>query len=697
MYKDFKSPNLETHISEMKRLMVVAEEKVNQLLKIENKTYRNFLKSYLIAFKDLSSHTFYFDHINSVKNTKETQKVKRKSLPILGEWFGRMEQREDVYQALLEVSETALKPAQRRVIEESLLSKKLKGIGQEDSIKNRITQINTKLSELSNTFFKNVLDATQVFTVEVTNPDDVKEFPEHELSRHIKEGTGHWEFTLQRPSFLAYMMYGSNSEIRRKLYTAFCTLASETNEDVIESILTLKNEMAKILGYDNYAEVSLITKMAESSEEVLGFLDRLKEKGKVYFEKDSEALLLFIEKEFGVTELNLWDKTYYINKYKEKIFDFKEEDVKPYFENSSVMEGMFEFLREKFGLDFEQVTDTYVWDDKVAVYDVTRNGKEHSRVYFDNESRDDKKNGAWMDSSQTGYLQSNEEYISDLESEIQKIQEEKNKVIPSKKAERDAMHSSEERDLISRLEQVKESGEENWVLPIAYVTCNFTPSTDNLPSLLSHYEVTTLFHEMGHVLQHICSEVEDETYAGINGIEWDAVEWSSQFLELFSYESDVLKTFGKHYKTGETITDDLIDKINTIRTYRQATALMGQLQNGIFDMKIHMSDITTKEHIQSTLTNVRKALGIQVINDDKFQCSFGHIFSGGYSAGYYSYKWAEVLSVDSFLHFIENNDAEDYYNKFLSKGSSEKSMDMFINYMGRKPDEESLVKYLLVE
>jgi len=350
------------------------------------------------------------------------------------------------------------------------------------------------------------------------------------------------------------------------------------------------------------------------------------------------------------------------------------------------MLGMFEFLREKFGLDFEQVTDTYVWDDKVSVYDVTRNGKAHSRVYFDNESRDDKNDGAWMDFSQTGYLQSNEEYISDLESKIQRIQQDKNKVIDNK---------GYVRDLISKLEKAKESGEENWVLPIAYVTCNFTPSTSSNSSLLTHYEVTTLFHEMGHVLQHICSEVEDETYAGINGIEWDGVEWSSQFLELFAYESDVLKTFGKHYKSGKTISDDLIDKINRTRTYRQASILMKQLENGIFDMKIHTSDITTKEHIQSTLTCVRNELGIEVTKENKSQCSFGHIFSGEYSAGYYSYKWSEVLSVDSFLHLIKNNDNEDYYNKFLSKGSSEKSMDMFINYMGRKPNEEVLVKYLL--
>lgn len=679
MYKEFKYPNLETYISEMNRLMTVNEERVNQLLTIEKKTYKNFLKPYFMAFKDLHSHSFYLGFINNVKNTDETQRVMTESLPISSEWYGRMGQREDIYQALLEVSETDLNPPERRVIETSLLHKKLKGIGQEESIKNRIKEINTELSDLKNTFGKNVLDATKEFTLEVDDFEDVKEFPEDELRRHIKEGTEHWEFTLQAPSCSAYMTYGTNGALRKKLHSAFVTRASETNEEVIEKIVTLKNELAQILGYNNYAEISLLTKMSESPEEVMGFLNRLKEKGKEYAELDKKELLLFVEKEFGVTELNPWDQSYYINKYKETRFNLKSEDLKPYFEQSNVLTGMFEFLANKFKLEFEKVTDTFVWDNKIKVYDVYRNGKPHSRVYFDLEARDDKRSGAWMNQSQTGYLMTNEEYISEIES--RKSADEASRKI---------------NDLDCLLDEIKESGEGKWVLPIAYITCNFTPSTDELPSLLSHYEVETLFHEMGHVLQHVCSEVEDHTYAGIAGIERDAVEWSSQFLELFVYESDVLRTFGKHYETGKTIPDALIEKINSIKTYRQGSALMGQLELGMFDMKIYTSsDDTSKEFIQSTLDSVRKEMGTEHVEEDKKQCSFSHVFSWGYSAGYFSYKWAEILSVDSFLHFREHNDADDYYNKLLAKGSSEKSMDMFVSYMGRKPNEESLVKYLL--
>ncbi|CAG7581778.1 MAG: Oligopeptidase A [uncultured marine phage] len=695
IYPEFKNPNLETYISDLKDLLQSVEDKVEKLLEIENKTYDNFLKPFWESYRELNLHSFYMGHINSVKNTDETQRIKTESLPIKSEWYTRMGQREDIYQALQEVYDTDLTAPQRRVIKESLLAKKLKGVGMDEESKKRIGEINTELSELSNQFSKNVLDATKEFTMEVTDFEDVKEFPKEELPRHKKEGTDHWEFTLQSPSISAYLKYGSNSDLRKQIQTAYVTRAPE-NEDLIEKMLTLKNEKANILGYKNHAEISLTTKMADSPEDVLEFLDRIKEKALPYKEKETQELLTFVKEEYGVEELNPWDKSYYINKYQEKYFDFKSEDLKPYFEQSKVLNGMFEFLGDKFGLGFVEV-DTYVWDSKVKVYDVYRNGEAHSRVYFDLEARDDKRGGAWMNNSHTGYVMSNEEYIKHLENKIDNINSDKNVVIRSQQYEQAAYLRNAEKEFLSELEEVKESGKEFKVLPIAYVTCNFTPSTDDLPSLLGHGEVNTLFHEMGHVLQHICSEVEDRAYAGIGGIEWDAVEWSSQFLELFVFESDVLKQFGKHHETGETITDDLIEKINKLRTYRAGSGIIRQLEFGKFDMKIYTSDDTSKEYIQSTLDNIREELGSDVTPGDKFQCGFSHIFSGGYSAGYYSYKWAEVLSVDSFLRFREMNDSEDYYDKFLAKGSSLPSMDMFVDYMGRKPSEEEYVKYVIGE
>ena len=693
-YPEFRNLNLETYIEDLKELLQTTEDRVNELLKIENKTYDNFMKPFWESYRELNLHSFYLGHIDSVKNTEQTQRVKTESLPIKSEWYTKMGQREDIYQALKEVSETDLTPSQRRVVEESLLAKKLKGIGMDEESKKRIGEINKELSELSNKFGQNLLEATNNYSLEVIDAKDVKEFPEDELKRHKKEGTDHWEFTLQVPSFMAYMKYGTNSDIRKELHTAYVTRAPE-NEDIIESILTLRNEKAKLLGYRNHADICLLTNMADTPEDVIDFLDRLKESSLPYAEKDKEGLLKFVEQEYGVTEINPWDVGYYVNKHREKNFDLKAEDVKPYFEQSSVLNGMFEFLGDKFDLEFKEVKDTYVWDEKVKVFDVSRHGKDHSRVYFDLEAREDKRGGAWMNSSHTGYTMTNEEYISHLESKLEELRADKKSIILTQQYEKAANLRNLEKTLMAKLEAVRQSGETFKVLPVAFVVCNFTPSTDELPSLLGHGEVETLFHEMGHVLQHICSEVEDRAYAGINGIERDAVEWSSQFLELFVYESDVLKQFAKHHETGEVIPDEYVEKINKVRTYREGSAIVRQLVFAMFDMKIHTSDVTTKEFVQDTLNGVRNDLKRDYIPENKFQCNFSHIFNGGYSAGYYSYKWAEVLSVDSFLRFKELNNTSEYYDKFLAMGSSKPSMEMFVDYMGRKPSEEEYVNYVI--
>jgi len=636
-YKEFKYPNLKTHISKLKELLTDVDTQIESLLKIEGKNYDNFYVPYDMIFEKVSNHNFYLSHINSTKNTGKTQEVTKESLPIISEWSTKNEQREDMFEALQEVMESDLTPAQKRVVEESILSKKLSGVGLDDDLKNKINKINMKLSELTNNFSNNILESTKKFKMEVTNPEDVKEFPEDELQRHKKGDI--WEFNLQIPSYSAYMKYGSNSDLRKELYTSMLTRAPE-NEDIIEEILTLKKEISNLFGYKNYSEISFLTKMVDNSDQVFDFLNTLKEKSLPISENENKELEDFVKSEYNTKNLNPWDKSYYINKYKEETFKFKSEDLKPYFEQSNVLNGLFDFLNDKFNLEFNEVNDTYIWDDKVKVFDITRNGKEHSRVYFDLESRDDKNGGAWMNNSSTGY---------------------------------------------------ELNGDKR--LPVAYATCNFTPSTDDLPSLLTHDEVLTLWHEMGHVLQHICSDIKDPILSGINGVEWDAVEWSSQFLELFTYEKEVLQNFAIHYKTLEVIPDNLIDKINIMKNYRIGNSIKRQVEFSSFDMEIHTSEDTSKENVQMILNNIRREFKSESFDGDKFQNGFAHIFSGGYSAGYYSYKWAEVLSIDAFLKFRENNDSEKYYNEFLSKGSSLTSMEMFENYMGRKPNENSLIDY----
>lgn len=641
-YKEFKYPDLENHTTKTKELLEEIDNSINSLLKIEGKNYYNFYVPYNMLFEKVSKHNFYLFHINSTKNTNKTQEVIKENLPILSEWSTKNAQREDLYDALQEVMKHDLTKAQKREVEESILSKELSGVGLEKGLKTKISNINLKLSELSNDFSNNLLKATKDYKLVITNPEDVKEFPEDELKRHENGDGDGWEFTLQGPSYSSYMKYGNNPDKRKELHEAYLTRAPE-NENIIEEILSLRKEVSELLGYKNYSEISFLTKMVDNSDQVFKFLNTLKDKSLPIAEKEDQELKKFARSEYNIDKLNPWDKSYYINKYKEKKFNFKQEELKPYFEQRNVLNGMIDFLNDKFNLEFKEVTnDTYIWDEKVIVYDITRNSKEHSRVYFDLESRDDKQGGAWMNNSETGYEWNGEKRI-----------------------------------------------------PIAYITCNFTPSTDGLPSLLKHSEVVTLWHEMGHALQHICSEVNDPILSGINGIEWDAVEWSSQFLELFTYEKDILQKFARHYQTNKVIPNDLINKINIMKNYRVGNNIKRQVEFSLFDMEIHTSDDTSKENVQDTLDNVREELNVETINNDKFQNGFAHIFSGGYSAGYYSYKWAEVLSIDSYLKFREENDYQKYYNEFLSKGSSLTSMEMFESYMGRKPDENSLINYYL--
>ena len=636
-YKEFKYPDLKNHTNQLKKYLNEINNNIDSLLKIENKDYHNFYVPYNMLFQKISKHNFYLSHINSTKNTDTTQEVTKENLPIISEWSTKNSQREDIYNALQEVLKSDLNEPQKREVEESILSKKLSGVGMEDDLKEKIKKLNLRLSELSNDFSNNLLKATKEYKLVITNPEDVKEFPEDELPRH-KKGDN-WEFNLQSPSYSAYMKYGNNPELRKELHEAYLTRAPE-NEEIIEETLSIKKELSNLLGYKDYSEISFLTKMVNNSEQVFDFLNTLKDKSLPISEKEDQELKNFIKSEYNINSLNPWDKSYYINKYKEKNLNFKPEELKPYFEQSNVLNGMFDFLNDKFHLEFKEVKDTYIWDKKVKVYDITRNGKEHSRVYFDLESRDDKRGGAWMNNSETGYEWNGDKRV-----------------------------------------------------PVAYVTCNFTPSTNDLPSLLTHSEVLTLWHEMGHVLQHICSEVKDPILSGINGVEWDAVEWSSQFLELFTYEKDVLEKFAQHYQTGETIPDDLIDKINIMKNYRVGNSIKRQVEFGLFDMEIHTSDDTSKENVQNILNNIREELSVETIPNDKFQNGFSHIFSGGYSAGYYSYKWAEVLSVDTYLKFRKENDSNKYYNEFLSKGSSLTSMEMFKNYMDREPNENSLIDY----
>ena len=640
--------NLEEQKEKVLQHIEENKKKIEELLKQKEKSYSNFVKPYQLIHERLNWLFQPIAHLNYVKNSEITQKVYSELLPKITEYYTSLEQDERLYRAFKDIYEREkdnLNQEQKKVLENLIRDFELSGVGLEKEKRDRIKEINIKLSQLQNQYAQNLLNATNQYELIIENFEDVRELPETELEKAKieKDGKTVYRFTLQQPSYISYMTYGSNRELREKLYKAYTTRAPE-NEKLIEEILALRDEKAKLLGFKNYAELSLKTKMAESPEEVIQFLENLAEKSKPQAKREYEELDRFAKEQGLNDKVQAYDFAYYSEKLKKQKYDVNDELYKPYFEKNQTLNGLFKFLNKFMKLEFKKV-DTDVWDKTVDVYDVYRKGELIGRIYFDLEAREGKRDGAWMD-----------EWISHHEDE-----------------------------------------EGNIVKPVAHIVANFSPSTEETPSLLRPYDVETLFHEMGHALHHLLSEVKEPFVSGISGVEWDAVEFPSQFLEQFAYDKEVLKLFARHYQTGEPMPEEMIEKLKNAKNFQSALAMLRQLEFGLFDIKIHLKRYTAEE-VQQILDEIRdKVAVIKPPKYNKFQWQFGHIFAGGYSAGYYSYKWAEVLSADAYFMFIDTgiyNDelADSLYTEFLSKGGSKPARELFRNFAGRDADINALLK-----
>jgi len=483
---------------------------------------------------------------------------------------------------------------------------KLSGVDLPEEKKKRLEAIDLRLSELNNHFSQNLLDATNAYELIIEDPKDVEGIPESdlELAKTEKDGKTVWRFTLQIPSYMAYMTYGPNRQLRETLYKAYVTRAPE-NQAVIDEILQLRDEKAKILGFDHFSELSLATKMAPDDESVINFLNQLADASLPYAKKEVEALEA-LAKEDGLERIESYDVAYYSEKLKRKVLDFDDEMTRPYFEQSRVLQGLLDFVSELFSIEFKAV-DVPVWNDKVKVYDLYDNGQAFARIYFDLEARESKRGGAWMNDWQTHHEDAD------------------GKEYPAS----------------------------------AFVVCNFPPSTKDTPSLLRHDDVVTLFREMGHAIHHLFSQVKEPFVSGIHGVEWDAVEFPSQFLENFAYESEVLKRFARHIETGELMPDDLMTKIKKSKNFLAAMGMLRQLEFALFDFMLHQK-LYQGDEVQKLLDSLRDRLSlIKPPSYNRFQWGFAHIFAGGYAAGYYSYKWAEVLSADAFFACFDSKIKKD--------------------------------------
>ena len=638
--------NLEESPEELKKIITQNEAALEGLLNIEDKTYENFVVPYQLMAQKLNSFVTPITHLDSVCNSPATQKAYEECLPLLSAYFTKLGQNENTLQASKDIQykyKSILNNQQNKVLENEIRDFELSGCGLDEEKKKELEVIDLELSLLAKDFSQNLLNATKNWEM-FCDEADVIGMPNDEKSRAevISGDKKQYRFTLQAPSYNAYITYGINRSKREIIYKAYATRAPQ-NEELIEKIVSLKQKKAHILGFENYAIYSLATKMALNTSVVEDFLYLIAQKTKPKAIKELEELKEFAKKLDDIEDLQSYDMAYYSQKLKEEKYTIDDELYKPYFQKERTLEGVLEFLFKIFGVRFDQIEEKS-WHESVLVYHLYEENECIGKIYFDLEARDEKKGGAWM-------------------------------------------HNWHDRYSFNGEKQ----------LPTAFIVCNFSPATQSVPSLLSHDEVTTLFHELGHAVHHLFTKVDEPFVSGINGVAWDTVEFPSQFLEYFAYDKEVLRMFAKHYISGEILDDENIDKLILTRNYGSALATLRQIEFALFDFLLYQKN-RNQEEVQALLDSIRKEVGVMTPPSyNKFQNGFSHIFSGGYSAGYYSYKWAEVLSADAFNVFTNSGifdiqTGRKFKELILESGGSVDMNTLFFSFANKEPDVDSLLK-----
>ncbi|EJL6491120.1 oligopeptidase A [Vibrio cholerae] len=604
-------------------------------------------------------------HMNSVVNSDELREAYESCLPLLSEystWVGQHKGLFEAYKTIKESAEFAkLARAQQKTISDSLRDFELSGIGLPLQEQKRYGEISKRMSELGSKFSNNVLDATMGWTKQITDVNLLAGMPESALAAAQAaaeaKGLEGYLLTLDIPSYLPVMTYCDNQALRKEVYEAYVTRASDRgpnagkwdNSEIIAEQLKLRHEIARMLGFSTYSEKSLATKMAQTTDQVLGFLNDLASKAKPQGEREVEELRQFAESEFGVKQLELWDIAYYSEKQKQHLFEISDEELRPYFPEQKVVNGLFEVLSRLFGMQVKERQGVDVWHESVRFFDIfDAQGTLRGSFYLDLYAREHKRGGAWMDEC--------------------------------------------------RVRRTTDSGALQ--TPVAYLTCNFNRPVGDKPALFTHDEVTTLFHEFGHGIHHMLTQVEVGAVSGINGVPWDAVELPSQFLENWCWQEEALAFISGHYQTGEPLPKAMLDKMLAAKNFQSAMFILRQLEFGLFDFTLHTTyDPEVGPKVLETLAEVKKKVAVLPgLEWNRFSHSFSHIFAGGYSAGYYSYLWAEVLSADAFSRFEEEGifnreTGQSFLNNILEMGGSEEPMELFKRFRGREPQIDALLRH----
>ncbi|MGD9843508.1 MAG: M3 family metallopeptidase [Steroidobacteraceae bacterium] len=596
-------------------------------------------------------------HLNGVMNSDELRAAYNACLPLLSAWYTDVGQNERLYRAYQQVRQSdaeGLNAAQLKLLDNALRDFKLSGVALSAEKKARYKELMEQLSKVQSKFDENVLDATNAWSRLVGNESEMQGLPAPIIERaraaaEAKQQAG-WLFTLDAPNYMAVLMHGENAALRREFYQAWVTRASDQgtnpqwdNSDLIEQIMRLRHELAQLVGFDNYATYSLATKMAKSVTEVTEFLTQLATHSKAAAQRELAEL-----QAFAGCAMNAWDVGYYSERMKQQRFDLSEEALRPYFPAPQVLQGLFAVAERLYGVQIVERHDVEKYHADVQFFDIVNaDGAPRGSFYVDLYARPKKRGGAWMD------------------------------------------------DCVGRM-QISDS-----YLPVAYLVCNFMPPVGTKPALLTHSEVVTMFHEFGHGLHHMLTRVDYPSVSGINGVPWDAVELPSQFMENFAWQSDVLPLISKHIETGASLPAAELQRLLASRTFQSGLQTVRQLEFSLLDLRLHAEyDSVQGARVMRTLKQVREQVAVIIPPDfNRFPHSFSHIFSGGYAAGYYSYKWAEVLAADAFSAFEEKGifdpaTAQRFASAILEKGGSRDAMEAFVEFRGRKPQIEPLLKQL---
>ncbi len=602
-------------------------------------------------------------HLRSVADNPELRSAYNACLSKLSEYATEVGQNGALFEAFKSLEETPvfeqLDAAQMRVVKNAIRDFRLAGVALGAKDKARFKEISTRLSELASRFEENVLDATQAWKKHFTDVSALSGFPDSALavSKSIaeREGLKGWMINLEFPSYLAVVTYADDEVLRREVYEAYATRASDKgpnagkwdNGKLMHETLALRQEMARLLGYESYAELSLERKMAPSCGAVFTFIRDLAKRAKPVAANEFEELEMYAKETDGKGCLNSWDVAYYAEKLKKKKFAVSQEELRPYFSAPEVVNGLFEVAGRLYGLRFTPVDGVDVWHPDVRFFEIhDENDERRGAFYLDPYARPGKRGGAWMDEC--------------------RVRRRDNKGVQT---------------------------------PVAYLTCNFTPPVGNEPSLLTHDEVVTLFHEFGHGLHHMLTRVERAGVSGINGVEWDAVELPSQFMENFCWERAALSLFASHYRTREPLPDTLYERMRAAKNFHAGMLTVRQLEFALFDFRLHAEYDGQPDLIQRVLDEVRDEVAvIRPPAFNRFAHSFSHVFAGGYGAGYYSYKWAEVLSSDAFSKFEERGIFDrktglEFLHAVLEQGGTRDAMVAFVEFRGREPNSDALLRH----